>query len=127
MEPHYFFRVSLALSVVPLLFGINGMLRPEAHLKSLEFPLPTEPQARRLSYALVRIWAIRNLCVGFLLSLIWTTGNEKLMAWGLGAGMAMATTDGFVSRLLIGGGETQHWVFPPIIGVVMAGLHGWFD
>lgn len=48
------------------------------------------------------------------------------MGLGLFAGLAISITDGFVSRLLIGGGEGQHWMFPPIIGLVMAGLFGWF-
>ncbi|KJZ74460.1 hypothetical protein HIM_06056 [Hirsutella minnesotensis 3608] len=127
MEHPIFFRISLALSVTPILFGINGMLRPNAHLRALNFPAHTEPQAKKLNHALMRIWGIRNLSVGFLLTLIWTTGDERLMGKALCAGLALPITDGFVSRRLIGGGELQHWMFPPVILVVMAGLFGWFD
>lgn len=122
-----FFHPGLALGVVLLSFGLNAMLRPNAHLRSLEFPVPTEPQAKRLSHALMRIWGIRNLSVGSLLALIWITGDENLMGKSLCVGLALPITDGFVSRSLIGGGELQHWVFPPVIGVVAAGLFGWFD
>ncbi|KAJ9635315.1 uncharacterized protein PV06_09362 [Exophiala oligosperma] len=123
----FFHNTSLALSVFPLLFGVNAMFRPTAHLQALGFPLHDEPTAKKLNLALMRIWSVRNLSVGFLLALIWNTGDERLMAKGLGAGVAMSLTDGFVSRLLTGGGETQHWIFPPVVAVVMAGLYGWFD
>lgn len=126
MSHPYFFRASLALSVVPLFFGVNALLRPAAHLQSLGFPAHTEPKARNLNLALMRIWGIRNVSIGFLLTLMWSYGNEKMMGLGLFAGLAISITDGFVSRLLIGGGEGQHWMFPPIIGLVMAGLFGWF-
>jgi len=74
----------------------------------------------------MRIWGIRNITVGALISLIWTTGDEKLMAKALSAALAMPITDGFVSRIIIGGGETQHWVFPPLLVVMIAGLFGYF-
>ncbi|KAJ3499173.1 hypothetical protein NLG97_g536 [Lecanicillium saksenae] len=127
MSHLYFANASLFLSTGLVLLGLNGMIRPEAHLGALQFRVPADPTAKKLSYALMRIWGVRNITVGSLLTLIWKTGDEKLLATGLGAGVALATTDGFVSRLLIGGGATQHWIVPPILGVIMAGLYGWFD
>lgn len=120
---------SAALGSGAILFvpGLNGLFRPASHLSGLEFPLPAEPQARRLSLALMRIWGIRNVAVGSLIALLWKSGDEKLLAMGLGAGMTLAITDGFVSRSLIGGGATQHWSVPPVLAVIMAGLYGWFD
>lgn len=109
------------------LFGLNATFRPNNHLGQLGFPVPTEPEARRFSQALMRIWGIRNICICFMGTLICRTGDEKLMATSLTAGIAIATVDGWVSRGLIGGGEAQHWVFPPVIAIVMAGLLGYFD
>lgn len=126
MSHPYFFRASLAMSIVLVLLGINALLRPDAHLKALGFPAHTEPKAKNLNLALMRIWGIRNVSIGFLLTLIWSYGNEKMMGAALCAGLAISTTDGFVSRLLIGGGEGQHWIFPPIVGITMAALFGWF-
>jgi hypothetical protein len=127
MEHPIFFHTGLVLSSVLVFFGSNAMLRPDAHLKSLGFPVHTQPQAQKLNYALMRIWGVRNLTVGSLLILIWTAGNEKLMAKALCAALVMPITDGFVSRSLTGGGELQHWAFPPVMGVVIAGLFGIFD
>ncbi|KAF5241194.1 hypothetical protein FANTH_9190 [Fusarium anthophilum] len=120
------FNGSLGLGLMLVGLGLNATLRPNNHLKSLEFPIPTEPLAKKFSLALMRIWGIRNITVGVLISIIWKTGDEKLMAKALGAALAMPITDGFVSRIIIGGGETQHWVFPPLLVVMIAGLFGYF-
>ncbi|PNP81457.1 hypothetical protein FNYG_05263 [Fusarium nygamai] len=125
--PHpIIFNGSLGLGLMLVGLGLNATLRPNDHLQRLEFPIPTEPLAKKFSLALMRIWGIRNITVGVLISIIWTTGDEKLMAKALSAALAMPITDGFVSRIIIGGGETQHWVFPPLLVVMAAGLFGYF-
>ncbi|KAF5649971.1 hypothetical protein F52700_410 [Fusarium sp. NRRL 52700] len=120
------FNGSLGLGLMLVSLGLNATLRPNHHLQSLEFPVPTEPLAKKFSLALMKIWGIRNITVGVLISTIWTTRDEKLMAKALSAALAMPITDGFVSRIIIGGGETQHWVFPPLLVVMIAGLFGYF-
>ncbi|RGP63967.1 hypothetical protein FSPOR_8295 [Fusarium sporotrichioides] len=120
------FNGSLGLGLMLVSLGLNATIRPVAHLRSLEFPVPTEPQARKLSHALMRIWGIRNISVGLLVVLIWTTKDETLMGTALAIALGMPITDGFVSRLITGGGELQHWVFPPVLVVMIAGLFGWF-
>ncbi|KAJ5239336.1 hypothetical protein N7468_003955 [Penicillium chermesinum] len=120
------FNTSLGLGIMLISLGTNATLRPQAHLRSLGFPVPSEPQAKTFSHALMRIWGVRNISVGLLVSLLWSTGDEKLLAKGLCAALTLPVTDGFVSRLVIGGGETQHWVFPPILVAMIAGLFGYF-
>lgn len=128
MSSHPIFAgAGLVMSTTLILLGLNGMARPNAHLSALLVPVPVEPQAKKFSHALMRIWGIRNITVGALLGLIWNTGDDKLLAKGLAAGMAVATTDGFVIRSLTGGGASQHWVVPPVLAIVIAGLYGWFD
>ncbi|KAF5975583.1 hypothetical protein FCOIX_7623 [Fusarium coicis] len=120
------FNSSLGLGLMLVGLGLNATLRPNDHLQRLEFPIPTEPLAKKFSLALMKIWGIRNITVGVLISVIWTTGDENLMAKALSAALAMPVTDGFVSRIIIGGGETQHWVFPPLLVVMAAGLFQFF-
>ncbi|KAG9506584.1 hypothetical protein J7337_000117 [Fusarium musae] len=120
------FNGSLGLGLMLVGLGLNATLRPNDHLQRLEFPIPTEPLAKKFSLALMKIWGVRNITVGVLVSIIWTTGDETLMAKALSAALAMPITDGFVSRIIIGGGETQHWVFPPLLVVMAAGLFGFF-
>ncbi|CZR35738.1 uncharacterized protein FPRO_00139 [Fusarium proliferatum ET1] len=120
------FNGSLGLGLMIVGLGLNAILRPNDHLQRLEFPIPTEPLAKKFSLALMRIWGIRNITVGVLISIIWTIGDENLMAKALSAALAMPITDGFVSRIIIGGGETQHWVFPPLLVVMIVGLFGYF-
>jgi hypothetical protein len=74
----------------------------------------------------MRIYGARNLVVTFLLLLIWSTRNHKLMALSLLGGMEMALVDGLVSKWQIGGGEWNHWSFLPVLGGLVAGLFGWF-
>ena len=125
--PHpLFLHASLGLSLILGSFGLNGLFRPDAHLEALGFPQqPTNPQAQKLNYALMRIWGIRNITVSSLLAVIWYTGDANLMGRALCAVMGIPIVDGFVSRGLIGGGETQHWSFPPVIAVIIAGLFGY--
>ncbi|CAG7555651.1 unnamed protein product [Fusarium equiseti] len=120
------FNTTLPMSLFLFSLGLNASFRPEAHLKALEFPLPKDAEAKKFAYALMRIWGIRNISVGLLLTLIWATGDEKLMAKAMGVTILLPVADGFVSRIVIGGGETQHWVFPPLLALVSAGLFGWF-
>lgn len=120
------YNSSLGISLMLVGLGLNASFRPDAHLRALEFPVPSEPLARKFSHALMRIWGIRNISVGLLLSVIWTAKDEGLMAKALCAVLTLPVTDGFVSRLVIGGGEFQHWIFPPITVVMIAGLFGLF-
>lgn len=120
------FNSSLGLGIMLTSLGINATLRPENHLRSLGFPVPSDPQAKTFSHALMRIWGVRNISVGLLVALLWTTGDERLLGKGLCAALSLPITDGFVSRLVIGGGELQHWAFPPVLLVMIAGLFGWF-
>lgn len=118
---------ALAVGLLPAVFGLHALVKPEAVLKSINFPVPTQPESRKLTASLMRIYGIRNVAISYLLTLIWTTGNQRLMATGLVAGLAMTITDGFVSISQIGGGEWNHWGFTPVIAAVQAGLLGYFQ
>src|SRR5689334_1833552 len=110
MSALLFTRAYLSLQVFPAAFGINGILRPNAHLTALGFPIPNETsqnQSYKLSQALMLIWGVRNLSISFLGYLVWTTGDAQLMAKALVPTIAIATMDGTVSRLLIEGGAAQ--------------------
>ena len=121
------FNGSLGLGLLLISLGANATLRPKAHLGYLGFPVPSEEGLpKKLSRALMRIWGVRNISVGSLIVLLWTTGDERLMGWALSVAVSLPITDGFVSRLVIGGGELQHWVFPPVLAVMIAKLFGWF-
>ncbi|KAI7762069.1 hypothetical protein LZL87_004376 [Fusarium oxysporum] len=89
------FNGGLGLGLMIVGLGLNATLRPNDHLRRLEFPIPTEPLAKKFSLALMRIWGIRNITVGVLISFIWATGDEILMAKALSAALAMPITDGF--------------------------------
>ncbi|KAM0241424.1 hypothetical protein ACHAP5_007621 [Fusarium lateritium] len=92
------FNGSLGLGLILIGLGLNASFRPDAHLKNLEFPVPTEPLAKKFSHALMRIWGIRNISVGLLISTIWATGDENLMAKALCISLALPITDGWIGE-----------------------------
>ncbi|KAF5704606.1 isoamyl alcohol oxidase [Fusarium mundagurra] len=100
--PHpIIFNGSLGLGLMLVGLGLNATLRPNDHLQRLEFPIPTEPLAKKFSLALMKLWGIRNITVGVLISIIWTTGDENLMAKALSATLAMPITDGNLNMRLL--------------------------
>lgn len=117
------------IGLAAMLFGLgtNAILRPDVHLKSLEFPVHTEPRLRSLSHALMRIWGVRNIAFSSVLAFIWASGHIDLMGKAIAVSIILPAMDGAVSRSLINGGATQHWIFPPILAFVAAGLFGMFD
>lgn len=127
MVHSYFSYGALAVGLLPSVFGINALFRPESTLRAVEFPVPAEPEARKLTRSLMRIYGIRNVAISYAMALIWSTGNEKLTGLSLVGGLAICITDGLVSRVQIGGGEWNHWSFAPVIGGIMAGLFGVFS
>ncbi|KAF5586192.1 integral membrane protein [Fusarium pseudocircinatum] len=79
----YLNRATHVISLIPALFGINLLTRPEATLQSFQYPIPTDPQAQKLVRGLARIYGCRNLVVSFLFFNISLTGDRKLMSFGL--------------------------------------------
>ncbi|KAM0316317.1 hypothetical protein ACHAPQ_011362 [Fusarium lateritium] len=121
--PHTFFlRATQVISLTPAFFGINLVTRPEATLRHLQFPIPADPQARKLVRGITRIYGSRNLVISFLFFNISLTGDTKLMTLAYLGALAMALTDGFVARSVIGYGEWQHWSFVPVCVALMLGL-----
>ncbi|KAJ3468249.1 hypothetical protein MRS44_002314 [Fusarium solani] len=90
----FIYRGALVIGLLPSLFGLNALLRPEASLKYVEFPVPEDPESRKLVFGLMRIYGIRNVVVSFALALIWLTGNKRLVGLGLVGGLSMAIADG---------------------------------
>ncbi|KAL2694744.1 hypothetical protein Neosp_001330 [[Neocosmospora] mangrovei] len=79
----FIYRGALVIGLLPSFFGLNSLLRPEGSLKSVEFPVPTDPESRKLVFGLMRIYGIRNVVVSFTLTLIWLTGNKRMLGLGL--------------------------------------------
>ncbi|CEF73941.1 unnamed protein product [Fusarium graminearum] len=115
------FNGSLGLGLFLSSLGLNASFRPNSHLKALEFPIPKDPEAKKFSRALMRIWGIRNISVGLLIALIWSTGDETLMAKALSLTIALPVTDGFVSRILIGGVQYRQ-----SLKAIIEGISRWF-
>ncbi|KAF5634271.1 integral membrane protein [Fusarium sp. NRRL 52700] len=119
----YLNRATHVVSLIPALFGINLLTRPEATLQSFQYPIPTDPQAQKLVRGLARIYGCRNLVVSFLFFNISLTGDRKLMSFGYLGALAMCVTDGLVAKNVVGHGEWQHWSFAPLCIGLLIGLN----
>jgi hypothetical protein len=126
--PHpYWSYASLAVAFGPTVFGLAALLRPDATMAAAHFPTTTQLETRNTARTVFRVYGSRNLAVSYLLYLIWTTGNQRLMGYSLFAALGMITFDGFAVRGLTGGHEWEHWSFVPVAAAVAAGLLGAFD
>jgi hypothetical protein len=139
---------ALALSLVQLSFGLNGLFRPTAHLQSLNLPVDasllstsptssttnaaatTNPLASKYQLALMRIWGIRNLTLGLFLIFMWRRGDRELLGNAIAAVTMVPIVDGFAVRGVVGKemslaqAEGQHWGFVPVLVGVAGGLWG---
>jgi hypothetical protein len=118
----FFYRGAFALSLVPGMFGLSAMIRPEATLKMIEFPVPTEPQSRKLAMSLSRLHGARNIVISYLFVNNALSGDRRLMGMGMIGTLFMLLVDGFVSRSLIGGKEWFHWGYIPVYVAFIGGL-----
>ncbi|KAF4445539.1 hypothetical protein F53441_10736 [Fusarium austroafricanum] len=119
----YVNRAAHVASLLPALFGINLLTRPEATLESFQYTVPKDPEARSLVSGLARIYGSRNVVISFLLFNISLSGNRKLMSYGFLGAIGMALTDGFVAKAVIGDGQWQHWGFVPIVVGLLIGIN----
>ncbi|CAJ0541521.1 Ff.00g080920.m01.CDS01 [Fusarium sp. VM40] len=118
----FLYRGAFALSLVPGVFGLSAMIQPEITLKMVEFPIPTEPQSRKLALSFWRLHGTRNLVISYLLVNNALTGDRRLMGMGLIGTVFIVLVDGFVSRSLIGGKEWFHWGYIPVYVAFIGGL-----
>lgn len=127
MAQSYISYITLFLSALPALFGLNACFRPEATMASVNFPVPTNPEARKLATSLMRFFGIRNICCGLLLLLIYFTGDDIQLGRGLMIVIVNATMDGFICKWQTGGGQWAHWGLIPILAALSGTLMGLFD
>jgi hypothetical protein len=126
--PHPYFKTAyMVLTLLPGAFGIGHLFAPDAMMRTMDFPQPATPAAAHMARNLERMTGIRNVGMTYLLYLISTTDDERLMGLAMLVGAAQAFGDGVVSRVLTGGGAANHWPFIPVIVGVCAGLMGYFD
>ncbi|KFA54310.1 hypothetical protein S40293_04804 [Stachybotrys chartarum IBT 40293] len=124
--PHpYYSHAMLGISCFPAAFGLGHILFPEAMMRAIDFPVPSDPDARALSRSLMAMLGAQDIGASYVLYLSWRTKDQRLMGLGLLTALGFALFDGTVSRALIGGGEWHHWSLAPVAAGVSAGLLGW--
>ena len=79
----------------------------------------------------MRLFGARDIAVGLTTLAIWYYGdgrggaNHKVLGLAMLAGSLIVAVDGWVSRLVIGKGEWNHWGFVPLNIAIGVGLLGW--
>lgn len=118
-------NIAVLFANIPLLIGINGLLRPGAVLASVDFPASTTPEAEKLAHALLRLVSARNITVGLICSGIWYRGDRKLFGYALMSVSFFPLVDSLISLDLIGGGLSNHLPAGLMSVGLGAGLLGW--
>lgn len=124
MSQQYFGYAGLGMSLLAGYFGIGAALQPEKLMKDLGIPVLPHPEARKNGRTLMRFLGVKNMTVAYLLIVMWSTGDQKLLGLGMVGLTGMAFGDGLVSKIQLGGGEWNHWTMVPIVGGIAAGLMG---
>lgn len=121
-----FANAAAVLNILPVVAGLNSVLRPASGLALLGFPLPPPEQrsGRLLSLSLTRMTGVRQTVLGLSVLALWWAGEHRLMGVIMLVNSPVAIVDGFVSRWQTGGGEWGHWGFIPLGLVLTAGLLG---
>jgi hypothetical protein len=123
--PQLFMRGTFLIGFVPMLLGVNAILRPEAGLRVMRYRAPNQPDAWRLTQSLMRMYGTRNIMMGLSILGNWYFDQRQALAIILLAVVQVSVVDGFVSRFQIGGNEWGHWRFAPAGLVLAAGLLEW--
>ncbi|RFN53393.1 hypothetical protein FIE12Z_2218 [Fusarium flagelliforme] len=124
MYDNLLFRSNQVMALFPGLIGLNLLIRPEATLEQIKFTIPSEPQARKLTRGLARIYGIRNVVITFLFTNLCLTKDPGMVNLGYMGALAMCLTDGYVAKSVIGHGEWSHWVFAPVcVGAIAANYY----
>ncbi|KAJ4017885.1 hypothetical protein NW752_001791 [Fusarium irregulare] len=117
-------RSNQVMALFPGLIGLNLLIRPEATLQQMNFTIPAEPQARKLTRGLARIYGIRNVVVTVLFTRLSLTKDPGMVNLAYTGALAMCLTDGIVAKSVIGHGEWMHWVFAPVcVGAIVANYY----
>lgn len=112
--------------------GAAGILQPQMLLNVLEFPGGSTTQDQKTVIGLTRLLAARDLAMAAPGLAIWYYGrngtigdSNKLLGIVMLLGSVVTTTDGFVSKAVIGRKELFHWGFTPVLVGLGVGLLGW--
>jgi hypothetical protein len=125
-RPEIFAKATLAINFLPIVVGINAVLRPASALRLLNYPVPIDKTARRTTYTVLQMYGARNIAMGLSTLAVWCSGDRRTLGWVMLAGIPLATIDGFVTRQLTGIGEWGHWSFIPVSLGLAGGLLGWY-
>ena len=109
-------------AAIPIWIGINGLLKPSETIASVDYPVPTTPEAQKLADALTRLFAGRNISLGLVGVAIWYRGDRKLLGWGMLFVSFVPLVDALVSLDLIGRGLWYHLPFMAMALGLGAGL-----
>lgn len=101
-----FANATAVINIIPILAGLNAILRPTSALSMLGFVAPPEQaQTQKLCRSLLQMYGVRQVAMGLTGLTLWSFAEHRLMGAILFANMPIAIVDGWVVRRQTGGGE----------------------
>lgn len=119
--------ISGVLSVLPLGFGINALLRPANALAFFEFDRPVSAIDQKLVDNLLLLYGARDVFMAAAMFATAYYGHRKALGWILISLSGVAGMDGIIVRDQIGRGEWTHWGYAPVLATLGAVLLGVLD
>lgn len=120
-------HTSALLSLLPLAFGINAMVRPRSGFEIFEFEYPKAVKDRKLIDGLMLIYGIRDVFWGMSQIAAWYYGAREVLGWLMVAGSVVAFVDGVANKAVLGYGQGKHWGYAPVLTILGAVLLGAVD
>ena len=102
-------------------FGINAIVRPAHALTFFELERPTGAADAKVVDALLAVYGVRDIFVGFAIFAAAVWGTSKSLGWTVLAFSAVAFADGLVCYAL-GQGQWNHWGYAPMVAAVGTAL-----
>ncbi|KAK5075249.1 hypothetical protein LTS08_001668 [Lithohypha guttulata] len=121
------FKVAYLFGATGIAFGLNAIYNPVYALSFFGFEYPSPGETKRVVDALMMIYGVRDLFMGFATLMAAYHRQSKVLGALVVATGGVALADGAVCYSVHGTGHWNHIPLAPVILGVGAGFLGVFD
>lgn len=116
-EHHLLPNIAALAGLVPIILGVNAILRPRSALRIIEFAPPKDPESQKLVDNLMLMYGARDLACGIPILLSWYFDRRPL-GWLMIVAAIIPCVDAWAAKRQNGRGMRMHLPFA-VLGVVL--------
>ena len=109
---------SACFGTIFIVFGVLAIIQPARSLALFYLSLPEGAAERTIVEALMAVYGIRDIFIGFAIYAATWFGSNTALGWIVIAAAAVAVGDGAVCKVYAGSGEWTHWGYTPTVALV---------